>query len=236
MSGYRSYCITVRPKNGLSVNTEERIMKYLKKVDYAFATIEKKDEARHMHIQVWFKNERIRGVICTAFVRLCEESIEEWDEAQKRVLRNGIKISYNDWYLSYLADNEEKKGTEEEGKIIYDNVPDFTEDYYPSESEQLAVKNLSNAVDKKYYKFEQDFLVWFKAVKDDRDVLLIDICEWYAISMFRERTICVVADKRRRIETCKALFLYVTKCGQFSENMSEKDLTFETFKDECLNK
>lgn len=236
MSQYKSYCITVRPGNGLSVETEKRILKYLKKnVDYAFASIEKKDEARHMHIQIWYEEPRARGTVCTTFVRICEETIDDWSEAQKRVLRNGIKIAYSDWYLDYLADNDQKKGTEEEGKIVLDNPPDSTTNFYPSEEEQQQIKELANAVDKKYFKYEQDFLAWFKANKDDRAVSLMDICEWYAIAMFRERTICVVADKRRRIETCKALFLYVQKWSHYSENMSENDLSFESFKEDLKN-
>lgn len=227
MNSYKSFCITIRPRNGLSECTEQAILIWLQKQEYAVAVIEKSDEARHMHCQIWNSEARPRGIICTAMVRISERTIVEWDSAQKKVLRNGIKIAYSDWYLDYLEENEDKKDSEK-GQVIYSNPPEISQDYYPTEEEQQKLKDMSGAVDKKYYKFEQEFLIWFSNNSDSKTVTLIKVSEWYSLVMNDERTICVVAEKRRRCDTVKSLYNYITKSCDPSLNMSEKDLTFAT--------
>lgn len=128
---YRSYAFTVRPRNGVSSDTEKELIKWLSKQDYGYATIEMEDEARHMHGQVWYEAERARGNFHRGLSRICERTIDDWDPAQAKVLSKGTKIAYDDFYRSYLIDAEKKK--DDVINCVYENIPDKTQAFYPSE-------------------------------------------------------------------------------------------------------
>ena len=53
-----SFCITVRPKNGLHNEYDEAVMKYIKKQNYGAYVHEMEDEARHLHAQIWLTPQR----------------------------------------------------------------------------------------------------------------------------------------------------------------------------------
>lgn len=204
---YRSYALTIRPLLGLTSATEDAIIKWINKLDYAFMAIEKKDEARHAHIQVWFETPKARGDICKQLQRICERTIEDFDEAQKKVLRNGVKIAYSDWYLDYLADNEDKQG-QEKGDVVYDKPPQQSLQYYPTDEEQEKAAAMSNAVDPRFAKLEIQFYEW---LPEGRTIDRVTVAAFLAWAMFKRRLIQVKIHSRDRIALAESLFLYVTE-------------------------
>lgn len=204
----KSYCITVRPLGGLTPDTELAIVKWLKMQPHHFSCAEKTDEARHLHAQIWFEEPRARGDVCKAIQRICERTIPDWNEAQKKVLRYGVKIAYSDWYLDYLSDNEAKTGTEL-GIILTDSPPEITLGYYPTEEEQQLLKDTANAVDKQLFKYEQQFLLWAETIAPPYSKA--QIATWLCNQMFVSRTIMVVRDPRLRKNLCISLHAYVNK-------------------------
>ena len=130
MNEYKSYCITVRPRLGLSKETEKALIAWFNKQDFAFACIEMDHEARHCHAQIWMENARPKGIIRRSLVRICERTIPEWDNSQSKVLSGGIKIAYDDWHVNYLQENENK--INDTVNVIYNNVPNNTQCFYPS--------------------------------------------------------------------------------------------------------
>ena len=54
---YKSFAITVRPRNGISDETIEELIKWITKKDYGIVVIEMEDEARHLHAQIWLDEE-----------------------------------------------------------------------------------------------------------------------------------------------------------------------------------
>lgn len=204
---YRSYALTIRPLLGLNDKTEDALIKWIQKLDYAFMAIEKQDEARHAHIQVWFETPKARGDICKQLQRICERTIEEFNEAQKKVLRNGVKIAYSDWYLDYLADNDNKEG-EEKGDIVYDKPPQQSLEYYPTEEEQENVMKMKNAIDPRFAKLEIQFHEW---LPEGGTTNRISVASFLAWAMFDARIIQVKVNSRDRIALAESLFLYVTK-------------------------
>lgn len=209
MNKYSSYCITFRPKNGLSHGTQEALDKWLKKQDYYFAVTEMCDDAKHLHGQIWLKTPRARGEVCTAIQRIGQRTVDDWDDAHVKVMRSGIKIAYSDWYIDYLQECDKKN---EAPNIICSNVPDNTLDFYPTEEEQEEVREQHNAVDKKYFKLERLYL---DRHSDDHIVTLKSVQAFMANAMYCERIICVIEDSRRLQHTCKALFNYLNKSKEW---------------------
>lgn len=202
---YKSFAITVRPRLGITNDTIDAIKSWLNKQNHSVAVLEMEDEARHLHAQIWLDEGRTKDDVGKAVKRICERTIEDWDAAQAKVLRGGIKIAYTDWYLEYLLDNENK----ENPNVIINNPPDKTEQYYPSEEEQEAVRLCSTATDPRFFKMEQDANVYF--TKYDKEITLKNVAAWLCYVMFEERTMKVLINQRDRTALCKTLYAYMTK-------------------------
>lgn len=200
---FRSFCLTVRPREGICDNTIEQIKKWLHKCDHAFAVLEKSDNERHMHAQVWFEKGKARGDVCKQVQRICERTIEEWDTAQLKILRQGVKIAYSDWYLDYLAENESKDAP----NILVENVPGKTMGYYPTEEEQDRVKTVNTAVDPRFAKLELDYISQYS----ENPVTLDSVACFLCNEMFVNRTLKVVIHQRDRIALAQSLYAYISK-------------------------
>ena len=211
----RSFTITIRPKLGLSVKTEEDVLKYLEKQHHAFAVIEGEDESRHLHGQVWLKNPRKKGDFNKSIERICERTIDDWTPAQLLVLRGGTKYAYNDDFVENYCQKEENP------EIIFNNPPaGDTSEYYPSEEDQNKIQAKANAVDKKFHNWETKFHEWYT---QDRQVRLGDVARWMSHAMFKEKSIQVIVDKKNRVQNCKSLYLYINSKHCPEEFMTEAE-------------
>jgi len=204
MASYRSYCLTVRPRDGITDNTIEQITLWLNKCDYSVAVLEMEHEARHLHAQIWFNKPRLRGDICKQVQRICERSIDGWDDAQKKVLRAGVIISYSDWYLDYLIENDLKECSP---NIINNNPPPKTMEFYPTDEEQARVQLLKTAVDPRFCKMELDYLEWL----GESTITHNSVCKYLSEAMFVDRTMKVVLQARDRKALAISLYAYVSR-------------------------
>jgi len=203
---FRSFCLTIRPRDGIKDNLVQKITQWLAKQQYAVGVLEMENEARHLHAQIWSDTERHKNDILKQMKRFCESLIEDWDAAQTKVLRGGVKIAYSDWYLEYLLDNEQK-GTAE--NVIINNPPDKTERFYPTEEEQEKVKSVANSVDPRFTKLEIDFHEWNEEYNlEVNEVAIAKFLNW---SMFDKRTIKVIITPKDRYNLANALLCYITK-------------------------
>lgn len=232
---YRSYALTVRPRGGLSDATLSALNSWLSKQDYGVAVTEMENESRHWHGQCWLAEPRARGEICKSLQRICERTIAEWDQAQLKVLRTGVKIAYSDWIDDYCLDNlqkwppseclddlENKTYAEQEeadwlrGK--FGTKPCFsrpvpsarTEEYYPSEEEQAAVQAASTAVDKEMHslliRFQQECGESRPCLPTQREV-----ATFLYQKAFHEKCISIKRNQRDRVEQTRILHAYI--CG-----------------------
>lgn len=218
---YKSFAITVRPRLGITDVTIDAIKSWLAKQNHAVAVLEMDDEARHLHAQIWLDEGRTKDDVGKAVKRICERTIEDWDAAQSKVLRGGIKIAYSDWYLEYLVDNDDKGN--DHTRVITNNPPDKTEQYYPSEEEQEAVRLCSSATDPRFFKMEQDALKYFE--EKQLDITIKNVAKWLCYVMFEERTMKVLVNQRDRTAVCKTLYAYMTKSANielFLEKSAEE--------------
>lgn len=203
---YTSFCFTVRPRHGLAPEQDDALLKFCKSFDGAQMVIEKAGAERHAHIQVWSSTPVTRGDANKKLERVCVKCIPNWDSEQNKVLRTGTKIAYSDWIETYCAQNESKEGTDKP-QIVYDQRPVDTDSYYPSEEEQEAIQAEACAVDKRFYRLEQQFIEWL----GDDEVTLRRVGEFVSDSMFSSRTIPVIVKMADRSNLVKTLYMYVTK-------------------------
>lgn len=218
---FRSFCLTIRPRDGISEQTIEATKKWLTKCEHAVAVLEKDNSERHLHAQIWFSATKARGDICKQVQRICERTIPDWDTAQLKVLRNGVKIAYSDWYLDYLVENEDKIPP----NIVINNPPQKSMDFYPTEEEQDEVRQIKTAVDQRMADLEIKCLKYL----GERDITERNVARYLAYAMFEERTMKCIIQQRDRIALCKTLYAYMKKSNDIFlfVNKTKDDLKFE---------
>lgn len=212
-NGFRSWCLTIRPLHGIADQTVEALQKWLNGLEYAVAVLEMDGESRHMHAQIWSHSGKRKGDVAKALQRICERTIKDWSDAQKKVLRDGIKVGYTDWYLDYLTENDAK----DDPNILIYKPPDLTMDFYPTEEEQEQVKNLANAVDPRFTQMEQRFHDWYPHDLEEHSITIQHVAQFIMNEMFNARNMRVIVQKKDRIALVKSLFLFITKSDDISE-------------------
>lgn len=218
---YKSFAITVRPRNGVEPLSalEKDVVAWFKKQTSALIVAEEQGEARHIHGQVWLETERSRGEVVRAFDRIMSRN-SLYDNAQKKIMKSGVKIAYSDWFEDYLLDNSDKnEENKKKGTILYKNIPDDTYEFYPTEAEQEEIQNRVNASDTRMYELEQEFL---KKINGE-DFMLIDVANFLAWKTNVSRTMRVITDKRVRTGLARALFNYMRRSTDGREWLTETE-------------
>lgn len=215
MSQFQAFAITVRPQNGFQEETEKAFLKWFEKQHGAFAVIEKEGVERHLHAQLFYETPKSKGDINKQLNRICSRTIPDWSPAEERVLKRGTKIAYNDDYMDeYLA---------KEDNIIFNNPPENTKEYYPSEEEQQKVKASSNAVDKRYHAWSVDFKESKFWQGEDWLPALADTAKFLAYQMFVSKKYPIITEHRKKVEYTKNLHMYVCEKISIEEFMTQED-------------
>lgn len=230
---YKSFAITIRPKNGIPAGgtLQNQLLKKLQKYDYCDMWMEKEDEARHMHCQIWVNNPVAIGTIKTAMVRIQEKHDPDWSEQSKKVLREGIKIAYNDWIDNYVSDNHLKE--DEISENLFHRVPPITADYYASEEEQQKIIDSSKSANKTYFRLKQELmdLEEYKYFKDRIEKLSfgfkkyspaiwLDVGGYLSFKMYNNDTYPIIKCPKLMNQTIKALARYICKDCEVAEFFS----------------
>jgi len=207
MNKSKSFGITIRPKSGVVSNSvfENRILKACKTADFYQCVSEKEDVERHLHIQLWYNEDKYKGDIKKKFERLCSKEMW-WDADHKRHCIK-IKFCYNDWIVNYCEENDIKLDASE---LLLDNIPANSEDFYPSDEEQEKMLNKATAVDQKYFGWE---VLWHEYEHTKEHPTLIDIANFLGDMMFKSRKIQVIVDDKARRQNCKCLLAYIQKAN-----------------------
>lgn len=229
---YKSFCITVRPGNGLKDDLLEALTKKVKKYDYGFICTEKKDEKKHAHIQIWLNKETTKGVISTSFQRIQSKLDPNWNEASNRVLKKGVKIAYSDWYLDYCELNDNKIDIEK-SNVIYNSPPDNTLDYYADEDEQAEVLAKAKSANKQYYSLKEKFINDGWELKYPHDAVTVG--EFIYTEMFVKDTIPIIKDPKQRRWLVDCLLKYIEKDSVPTDIFSDKEMEIH-FEQMKLNK
>jgi len=214
MSAHKSFCFTVRPTNGVAPDSdmEKDFIKFAaKSKDFEAYDMwcEKKDHARHIHMQVWLSSPKTRGDVNKQIERVLKKYIKDADDWQDQchTLRKGTRIAYSDWYLKYCEDYDLK--ADDESIIVHLGRPFDTDPYYASEEEQEKLQRKANAIDKRMASLELLWEEWSEA--KDMDLTHENVGTFLSDMMFNERkimTMCKTVDMRN---LCRTLFHYISK-------------------------
>lgn len=199
-----SFCITIRPKNGLHSEYDTAIMKYIEKQPYGAYSHEMEDEARHLHAQIWVCPQRSTDInnIRKALFRIGQKCDPDWSPASKKVLSQGVKHAYNDeFYKTYMI---------KDNALEYSVIPENTEPYYPSEEEQAAAMASKTCVADAY--FDHLKREWDELHPDydfQYQTVVFDVARFYYDMMFKYKKISVIRDDRSRKQNAKCLVHYL---------------------------
>lgn len=218
-----SYAFTIRPRNGVAEGgkCEKALIKYVNKQAHAVMIYEKEGHERHIHAQVWINRPVAKGDFKKQLLRIQQATVEDWDDTQAQVFKNkhgsdeAVKMCFNDdFWKEYLAKEDGIDGV----NWLVNNPPpeEHTSDYYPSQEDQNKIKEKSNAVDKKFYKWKTDYEEWLKTNQinagsfDGNYVIRHAHCaKFLADMMFHKKKYCVIVDAKARKQNCDALFHYI---------------------------
>lgn len=229
---YKSFAITVRPRNGIPVGSplQNQLVNKLKKYEYCSIYMEMENEARHMHCQIWLDKPVAIGTIKTAMVRIQEKYDPDWCEASKKCLRGGIKIAYSDWILDYCEDNDLKA---DDPNCLFHRVPPVTSEYYATEEEQQKIIDSSKSRNQTYFRLKHELMedVKYKYFKDRIEKLSFgfkkysaaiwqDVGGYLSFKMYNDDTYPIIKCPKLMNQTIKALARYICKDCEVSEFFS----------------
>lgn len=210
MATFRSFAATVRTREGIS---EDALSAYLKwfKDKLVFAVVEKEGSEKHLHFQVWYDEPKRRVDVDKQVKRIAKRHTSDWDEAQaKHAVK--VKVAYNDWYLSYLAENDLKP---DDPNIIYNKPPDDTVDYYPTEEEDERMLARASATDQFYHELKEKYDKYAEE-NEITNPTLRNIARYLHHRQYVQKDMKVTRDSKIAKGMCITLHTYVT--GKFRED------------------
>jgi hypothetical protein len=234
MPKQKSFGITVSLKHigGLIHNSdlEKDLLTVIKRADYYHAVAETKQgqpDSRHLHAQLWYTNPKDKGDIKKNYIRVLRK--QHWWEEKNRDVCFHIKYCFSDWFENYLSKENEDKANDiselllDQNPVLHNVNP---EDFYPTDEQQEGFKNKANAVDKKFYRWEE---LWNEYEHKVENPELIDIAKFLGDMMFVSRKIQVIVDDKARKQNCVCLLAYIQK-----SKSAKLFLTKEQWEIHCL--
>ena len=218
-TAYKSYAITIRPKNGLHNELDDSVIAWICKHPCYRYVYEMEGEARHLHAQIWLDKPLQIDSIRTAYYRIAKIHDPDWSPASKRVACQGIKIAYNEWkdYLNKTNDSIHKLPT---------NPPPDDDSWYPSlEEQEKAQRSKDRNADAYFHRLRE---LWLEYNPDyvTHQFTNVDVATFYYQMMFDEKKIAVVRDHKMRKNntTCLLHYIYPGIDSILNLVMTDKDI------------
>lgn len=197
---YKSFALTVRPRDGATSAHDDLLCKFVRKqCDYYYIISEKLDDERHLHCGIFLKKAVKRADFTTVIKRV----FKAFDDEEKRVLNQGVKIMYNyDFIQNYLDKDDDTE-------VILKNLPEEShlESYWPPSKEQEKAKAKA-AVDKYYANLEY---LWFQHQPVAHEVNYHECAKFLSDLMYNKRLIRVMRDDKAIAQCAKHLSRYIRK-------------------------
>lgn len=220
MSGYKSWCITIRPKGGVGIGSPLEIAfdKWIKKCKGGAYTFEKEGAERHIHAQVFYDEGKLKQNIKKGLIRHVqnENTDPDWSPSSAKVLGGGIRIAYNGNFIeNYMA--KDLQG----GAYPYINIPEDEESYYPSQEEQKTVKEDAQSRNPFMLKIKRIWIAECVGITPTP----ISVAKFLQ-RLFVEDRIPYLLNKRSRIEQRDGVLNYILKCKMGDLYMTKEEFSF----------
>jgi len=194
---FRTYALTVRPRDGVTDDHVSRISKWVRKnAEYYHLVTEKTGSRRHVHCGVVLKESRTRSNVLQRILNL----FKELTATEKSVLRNGLKIMYNWDFVNHYLDKDD------ETVVIESHLPEsgHIESFFPPK----PVEKVSKKCSLYYHELET---LWFKHVSPGTEVHTKNARDFLFKMMYSERCIPVIRDDKQIIQTARHLVRWLNK-------------------------
>lgn len=195
---YKTYALTLRPKDGVTDPQLEKLEEWIRKRSLYYHVItEKQGSERHAHAGMVLKVPVTRGNFGTLVKRL----FSELDQAEQRVLLNGVKIMYNEDFIRNYLDKDD------DTVVVCSCLPEagHMESYFPPKPAVLEKKRKCSAY---YHELEQ---LWKKHSRPDVQVGTENVRNFLFKMMYSERCIPIIRDDRAIVQTARHLTRWISK-------------------------
>lgn len=196
---FKTYAVTVRPLGGIA---DEHIVKFVKWVkrhcEYYHVITEKTGSERHIHSGLVLKNPKTRSNMGVLLKCLFKTLTPE----EHRVLLRGVKIMYNDDFISRYMD----KG--DDTVVVESNLPENRcfEAYYPPKPVDLVSRTRKCSAF--YHELEG---LWYKHHQPHHDVNTMTARDFLFKMMYSERCLAVIRDDKQISQTARHLVRWLKK-------------------------
>jgi len=196
---FKTYAITVRPKDGITDVHLSKFCKWVKKhCLYYHVVTEKTDFERHIHAGVVFHVARKRCNVLTLMKFLFRDFTDE----EKKVLLRGVKIMYNeDFIKNYLDKNDDTV-------VIESCLPEagHMEKYFPPKKIESDGRTKKCSV--YYHELER---LWYEHNEPHVEVNTINVRDFLFRMMYSLRVLPVIRDDQTIKQTAKHLTRWINK-------------------------
>ncbi len=219
-----SFCVTVRPRSGLKPKFEAALVKWIRKnltatrLSGAYMVIEKEGGARRARIQLWYPKKVLRGNVCSPLVRMAAVNVEDWEPSQIKILRDGVRIAYSDWYLDYL----DQPGKEEDFfDVVIDKPPSNTTEFYPTKKERETRKKKAIPYKSGFRRLELLYRAWAPEHEwDPPDKTCV--ARFFSAMVFADK-IRLEKDPRIARQECSAFYYWLKRDVPVSHYISKSE-------------
>lgn len=138
---FKSFALTIRPKDGLTDRQADALITFGKKHDYHLIGLEKEGTERHAHLGIFQEKPRAK---CNVENRLLSmPAFQSLSPQEVKVFRKGTKIMYNsDYIMGYIGNPDKEDDYYELSRHLPDDIDDL-EPYYPPPGDTSAKRPVS---------------------------------------------------------------------------------------------
>lgn len=200
VQSYKTFAITIRPKDGVSDQHVDKTMKWCRKhALYYHVITEKTGSQRHIHAGVFLNKEKKKNDVCIMLCGLFKDLTAE----EKSVLRKGVKIMYNwDFIDNYLDKDDDTC-------VVGSNLPEerHIEGYFPPkplEKKEGSARKCSLY----YHELER---MWYEHRNPAFEVTTVTTRDFLFEMMYDKRILPVIRDDKQIIQVSRHLTRWLNK-------------------------
>jgi len=201
-SRFRTYALTLRPRNGVDTAEISTTVKWIKKrCEFYHIVTEKTGSDRHIHAALYLKTDVTKSNLTTVWIRELKKL--GLDSSELTVARKGVKILYsNDFVDNYLDKDDDTV-------VIESNLPEKSTllQYYPPKPVSATVAK-ARKCSAYYHELEA---LWHQHKRPLLEINTENARHFLFNMMYNERCINVIRDDKTIIQTARHLTRWLNK-------------------------
>lgn len=196
---FRSFALTVRPRDGVSDDHVTKMVKWCKRhCDYYHVVTEKTGHERHLHVGLFLKSPKTKSNIGVMMKCLYKDLENE----EKKVLLKGIAIMYNADFIENYLDKDD------DTVVIESCLPEakHMEGYFPPKPKSTDTR--ARKCSAYYHELEH---LWFEHVSPHMEINTVTARDFLFKMMYSERCLAVIRDDKQIAQVARHLVRWLNK-------------------------